>query len=130
MATAISYGFSKDLRAEFRALNFPISDQVYDELYQRAIQAESGFSMNLNPATQSIAPGASASLTVEIRGINGFTSPVSLSATLTPPDNTINANFSSNPVLPGGSTTLNIGIQANTSQSSYAVTVVGTSAGL
>jgi hypothetical protein len=33
MVTALSYAFSTDLRSEFRNLNFPISDQTYDELY-------------------------------------------------------------------------------------------------
>jgi hypothetical protein len=32
MVAALSYAFSTDLRAEFRGLNFPISDVVYDEL--------------------------------------------------------------------------------------------------
>jgi hypothetical protein len=33
MATAISFAFSMDLRTEFRNLNFPISDSIYNELY-------------------------------------------------------------------------------------------------
>ena len=33
MVTALSYAFSTDLRAEFRDLNFPISDDIYNELY-------------------------------------------------------------------------------------------------
>jgi hypothetical protein len=33
MVTALSYAFSTDLRAEFRNLNFPVSDQTYNELY-------------------------------------------------------------------------------------------------
>lgn len=33
MVTALSYAFSIDLRTEFRDLNFPISDEVYKELY-------------------------------------------------------------------------------------------------
>ena len=32
MVTAMSHGFSTDLRTEFRDLNFPISNQIYDEL--------------------------------------------------------------------------------------------------
>jgi hypothetical protein len=32
MVTALSYAFSTDLRAEFRDLNFPISDGTYEEL--------------------------------------------------------------------------------------------------
>lgn len=33
MASAVSFGFAKDLRSDFRDLNFPISDQIYNELY-------------------------------------------------------------------------------------------------
>jgi hypothetical protein len=33
MVAAVSYGFQQDLRAEFRALNFPIDDAVYTSLY-------------------------------------------------------------------------------------------------
>jgi hypothetical protein len=33
MVAALSYAFSKDLRSEFRALNFPIEDSVYTQLY-------------------------------------------------------------------------------------------------
>ena len=36
MVTALSYAFETDLRAEFRELNFPIDDQVYEELYSKA----------------------------------------------------------------------------------------------
>jgi hypothetical protein len=40
MVTAVSYAVRKDLRAEFRALNFPIDDGVYDDLLGRARQIE------------------------------------------------------------------------------------------
>jgi len=36
MVTAISYAFEKDLRSEFRDLNFPVNDEVYAELAERA----------------------------------------------------------------------------------------------
>lgn len=35
MVAALSYGFGEDLRTEFRDLEFPISDEVYNELIQR-----------------------------------------------------------------------------------------------
>jgi hypothetical protein len=35
MIAALSYGFGKDLRSEFRELNFPIDDNIYDELLHR-----------------------------------------------------------------------------------------------
>ena len=31
MVSALSYAFNEDLRAEFRELNFPISDEIYQE---------------------------------------------------------------------------------------------------
>lgn len=40
MAAAISYAFSTDLRSEFRTLNFPISDLIYNELYNGVIPVE------------------------------------------------------------------------------------------
>ncbi|MGA3245418.1 MAG: T9SS type A sorting domain-containing protein [Bacteroidota bacterium] len=36
-ATAISYAFAKDLRSDFRALNFPISDQIYTSIYNSTV---------------------------------------------------------------------------------------------
>ena len=33
MVTALSYAFETDLRQEFRNLNFPISDDLFDQLY-------------------------------------------------------------------------------------------------
>jgi hypothetical protein len=36
MVAALSFAFETDLRAEFRALNFPINDQTYEELYKKA----------------------------------------------------------------------------------------------
>ena len=36
MVTALSYAFSQDLRSEFEALNFPINDAVYAQLYNQA----------------------------------------------------------------------------------------------
>jgi uncharacterized protein (TIGR03437 family) len=41
MVTALSYAFSEDLRSEFRALNFPIDDAVYAQLYNQAGQPAS-----------------------------------------------------------------------------------------
>jgi len=38
MVAAMSYAFQTDLRAEFQALNFPISDTVYTQLFNAVIQ--------------------------------------------------------------------------------------------
>ncbi len=39
MVAALSYGFAKDLRSDFRTLNFPISDQVFGDLYNSVATA-------------------------------------------------------------------------------------------
>jgi hypothetical protein len=44
IVTALSYAFSSDLRDEFRALNFPVDDQIYNELYNSVISSISNFS--------------------------------------------------------------------------------------
>jgi len=36
MTAALSYAFQSDMRGEFRSLNFPISDRIYNELYGSA----------------------------------------------------------------------------------------------
>jgi len=45
MVTALSYAFSTDLRSEFRDLNFPVDDQIYEELYNSVISSISDFSV-------------------------------------------------------------------------------------
>jgi hypothetical protein len=35
IVAALSYAFESDLRSEFKSLNFPISDTVYNDLYQK-----------------------------------------------------------------------------------------------
>lgn len=40
MATAVSFGFDKDLRPDFRSLNFPLSDEIYNELYNSVSSVE------------------------------------------------------------------------------------------
>ncbi|HLP15588.1 MAG TPA: T9SS type A sorting domain-containing protein [Bacteroidota bacterium] len=40
MVAAISFAFQTDLRAEFRALNFPIDDDIYIELYDSPVPVE------------------------------------------------------------------------------------------
>jgi len=47
MVTALSYAFSKDLRTEFRDLNFPISDDIYTELISLTSVSISGNTTNM-----------------------------------------------------------------------------------
>ena len=45
MATAISHAFAADKREEFRDLNFPISDQIYEDLLARLSVNRPGFEL-------------------------------------------------------------------------------------
>ena len=54
MVTGLSYAFSSDLRAEFRALNFPIDDSTYQQLYNQVPPLPSNTDLAQGqPATQS-----------------------------------------------------------------------------
>jgi hypothetical protein len=48
MVTALSYAFSEDLRSEFGALNFPIDDAVYEQLYNQATVFATGQSASIS----------------------------------------------------------------------------------
>jgi hypothetical protein len=55
MVAALSYAFTEDLRAEFRALNFPIDDSTYQKLYNAASQSAPQLSIT---TTQALPQGA------------------------------------------------------------------------
>ena len=61
MVAALSYGFGEDLRTEFRNLKFPISDETYNELIQRA-SARAISSLSVGSSSGSISLGASVTL--------------------------------------------------------------------
>lgn len=90
MTTAVAYGFDEDLRNEFRSLNFPISDEIYEMLIELAnttqIDVNSGqsdiipddfmlfqnFPNPFNPATKiQIHLSKSCDVTVKIFDTNG-----------------------------------------------------------
>jgi hypothetical protein len=52
MVAAISYGFAKDLRSDFRNLNFPISDQIYNELYNSVTPIPNDVIVNVGATTK------------------------------------------------------------------------------
>jgi hypothetical protein len=46
MVTAASFGLGKDLRSDFRNLNFPVSDRTYEELYNSLTSVEDKYYQN------------------------------------------------------------------------------------
>jgi hypothetical protein len=61
MVAAMSYGFNSDLRAEFRSLNFPISDTDYNDILS-AMDPPGGFN-KLSPANGATGQSTSPTLT-------------------------------------------------------------------
>jgi hypothetical protein len=83
------------------------------------------FMLSLQPAQQTIAPGASASFKIDLQTL-GFTQPVNLSAVVTSPSTDITATLSSNTITPGASVTLNVAAAPTAQRASYTVTITGT----
>jgi subtilisin-like proprotein convertase family protein len=83
------------------------------------------FTVGATPATQDICAGTNALYDVTVGSIQGYVNPVTLSASGNPAGTT--TNFSTNPVVPPGSSTLTVGNTAAASAGSYNIDVVGVS---
>lgn len=86
------------------------------------------FSLSVSPSSRTIAQGQSTSYMISVSAVNGFNSPVSLSASGLPAG--ASATFTTNPVSAGGSTTVNAGTTTTASTGSFTWTVTGTGGGL
>ena len=89
---------------------------------------EPGYSLVSPNATQVVCAPSDAVYTINVDSILGFTDPVSLSVSGEPAGTT--ATFSTNPVVPGGSTTLTISNTGAAAGGVYNISVLGDSAGL
>ena len=85
------------------------------------------FSLSVTPTSQSVAAGLSTSYTVQITGIGGFSSAVTLTISGLPSSTTY--SFSANPATPGNVTLL-VNTSINTPPGSSTLTVTGTSGSL
>ncbi len=82
----------------------------------------------LNPA--SVSPGASATSTVTVGALSGFSGSVALTCAVSPASaNAPTCSFSPTSIHPGTSATLTVATTASTLGGSYSVTVTGTSGG-
>lgn len=82
------------------------------------------FSISDNPGSQSVTAGSTATSTISVAAINGFTDNVNLSQTGCPTGAT--CSFNPTTVAPGGSSTLSVVTSSSTPAGSYPVTVTGT----
>ena len=84
------------------------------------------FKMTLSPAGQTIGQGQSASYTIDVTPISGFTGNVTLSLSSNPALNA-STSFSVNPIATSGSSTLTINTSTATAAGSYTLSITGTS---
>jgi hypothetical protein len=91
-----------------------------------------GFNMSVSPTSGSAVQGGSATATVTVSSVAGFSSPVSLSASGLPSG--ASASFSTNPVAPpangSASLTMTVSTSSSTPAGTYAITITGTGGGL
>ena len=85
MVTALSYAFNEDLRDEFRALNFPVSDTDYEALWQKADTDPADFSLSVAPVSLAVPRGRTVTCTVGTEALEGLTHEVSFRARLATP---------------------------------------------
>ncbi|MDP7006228.1 MAG: S8 family serine peptidase [Phycisphaerales bacterium] len=87
--------------------------------------SEPGFSISINPSSQSVCAPSSVDYTVSVGQIMGYNQEITLSANLYPG---LTAAFSENPVLPGNDVTMTLSVDSSVFDETYGFTVRGTSA--
>jgi len=87
-----------------------------------------GFMIEVNPASQSVTQGQTASYSVNVTPLNGFNSQVSLSVSGLPSG--ANGVFSNPSGTPNFTSTLTVTLTGNVSAGSYTLTVTGSGGGL
>lgn len=87
---------------------------------------EPSFKLSATPASQDVEQNQTASFTIEIESILGFSNPVNLSASSEP---AINAtiSFTPNPGTPGSTSTMEVATNLSTTTGYYTITVTGVS---
>jgi hypothetical protein len=92
------------------------------------IAGPADFTLGTWPAAASVRPGGSATLAMNVGALNGFASPVTLTASGLPGGG--RATFTPNPVTAPRSATLTLSTTGATRRATYTVTVTGTSGAL
>jgi subtilase family serine protease len=95
--------------------------------YNPSTPSNPDFTISIAPSSRTICAGESATYTVSLTAVEGFSSSVSLSVSGQPSGAT--AVFDSTSVTPTGSTTLTIDTPPTTSERTFTITVTGTGGG-
>jgi hypothetical protein len=84
-----------------------------------------GFSLDVDPLSQTVAPGMSATFMVNVISIQGFDQTVSLSTNS--PNSQISTQVANASVTPGNNTTLTVTTASNIAPGDYAINIIGRS---
>src|SRR5215469_14122530 len=96
--------------------------------YILRLRAPTGFTLSATPSTVSVSPGGTATYTVNVGALNGFTGTVSLKATGLPAG--ASSSFVPTSITSSGNSTLTITTAASTPTGSQTLTITGTSGSL
>jgi sugar lactone lactonase YvrE len=86
----------------------------------------SGFTLSVNPLSQTITAGSSASFIINVQALGAFNQLIGLSTAVNPPSSNITVTLSANTLTPGLMSTMTVSALAGTLPSSFNITVTGT----
>ncbi len=88
------------------------------------------FTCSVSPSTQTIDPGSNTSYNISTTPLNGFNSPVTFTASLSPSSGTLpTVSFTNNGQVPAATTTANVSSTGSTSSGTYTITFTGNGGG-
>jgi hypothetical protein len=91
------------------------------------IMSSGDFTLSIAPATQTLTPGTSTSLTLSVNAVGAFTDPIALSVTLAPTDINVSSILSADMITAGGNATLTVVAAAAAMSNSFTIIITGTS---
>lgn len=102
--------------------NATLTDQDFALVCRNCAEAP-GFTLNATPSAQSVCAPATASFALQVGSILGYSTPVNLAVSGQPTGST--PGFTTNPVTPAGTSTLNIATTAGTAPGPATLTITG-----
>lgn len=100
------------------------------EISISGVNNQGDYSLNSDTNSQTIGQGEAVNFTVRAQGVNGYTLPINLSATVSPANSTLNLSFTSVSITPGGNVTFRVATTGSTPPGTYSITISGNSSGL
>src|SRR5262249_18081712 len=85
------------------------------------------FTLSVDPSSQIISQGESASFVLDVRSIGDFSETVILGANVSPPDPNVSISLSSTSIKPGAGATLTVATSVGIRPSVFSITILGIS---